>query len=101
MAPAPSLLCLRGSLVIEGKAPDGDSIRLVPDTPALLDDLRRADRIRVSPVDGSVQLRLEAIDAPEVSYGPAGQPLEGPRRATGSWISRASRTCAGRAAAPR
>jgi hypothetical protein len=34
-------------------------------------------------VDGSVQLRLEAIDAPEVSYGPAGQPL-GPRRATGS-----------------
>ncbi len=75
MAPAPSLLCLRGSLVIEGKAPDGDSIRLVPDTPALLDDLRRADRIRISPLDGSVQLRLEAIDAPEVSYGPAGQPL--------------------------
>ena len=75
MAPAPSLLCLRGSLVIEGKAPDGDSIRLIPDTPDLLDELRRADRIRVSPTDGSVQLRLEAIDAPEVSYGPAGQPL--------------------------
>ena len=75
MTSAPSLLCLRGSLVIEGKAPDGDSIRLIPDTPALLDELRRADRIRVSPTDGSVQLRLEAIDAPEVSYGPAGQPL--------------------------
>jgi len=75
MAPAPSLLCLRGSLVIEGKAPDGDSIRLVPDTPELLEELRRADRIRRSPADGSVQLRLEAIDAPEVSYGPAGQPL--------------------------
>jgi endonuclease YncB( thermonuclease family) len=75
MASAPSLLCLRGSLVIEGKAPDGDSIRLIPDTPGRLDDLRRADRIRVSPVDGSVQLRLEGIDAPETSYGPAGQPL--------------------------
>jgi endonuclease YncB( thermonuclease family) len=75
MASAPSQLCLRGSLVVEGKAPDGDSIRLVPDTPALLEELRRAERVRVSPADGSVQLRLEAIDAPETSYGPAGQPL--------------------------
>jgi endonuclease YncB( thermonuclease family) len=74
VAPAPSLLCLRGSLVVEGKAPDGDSIRLIPDSPELLDELRRADRIRRSR-DGSVQLRLEGIDAPETSYGPAGQPL--------------------------
>ncbi len=100
MAPAPSLLCLRGALVIEGKAPDGDSIRLVPDTPDLLGELRRADRIRVSPTDGSVQLRLEAIDAPEVSYGPAGS-RSAPRRATGSWSSRGSPTCAARAAAAR
>lgn len=75
MAQAPSLLCLRGTLVVEGKAPDGDSIRFVPDTPALLEDLSRADRIRRSPMDGSVQLRLEGIDAPETSYAPGGQPL--------------------------
>lgn len=71
----PSLLCLRGTLVVEGKAPDGDSIRFVPDTPSLLDDLSGADRIRRSTVEGSVQLRLEGIDAPETSYGPGGQPL--------------------------
>lgn len=75
MALAPTLLCLRGSLVIEGKAPDGDSIRLIPESPELLSELRRADRIRRSGEDGSVQLRLEGIDAPETSYGPAGQPL--------------------------
>lgn len=75
MADAPTLLCLRGTLVVEGKAPDGDSIRLIPDTPSLLEDLSRAYRIRRSPRDGSVQLRLEGIDAPETSYGPGGQPL--------------------------
>lgn len=80
MADAPSLLCLRGTLVVVGKAPDGDSIRLVPDSPALLEDLSRADRIRRSRVDGSVQLRLEGIDAPETGYGPGGQPL-GPEAA--------------------
>lgn len=75
MADAPSLLCLRGDLVVIGKAPDGDSVRFVPDTPALLEDLSRADRIRRSREDGSVQLRLEGIDAPETGYGPGGQPL--------------------------
>lgn len=80
MADAPSLLCLRGTLVVVGKAPDGDSIRLVPDSPALLEDLSRADRIRRSRVDGSVQLRLEGIDAPETGYGTGGQPL-GPEAA--------------------
>jgi endonuclease YncB( thermonuclease family) len=70
----PSLLCLRGNLVVIGKQPDGDSIRFVPDTPELLDSLRRSFRVRRSD-DGSVQLRLEGIDAPETHYGALAQPL--------------------------
>jgi endonuclease YncB( thermonuclease family) len=70
----PSLLCLRGNLVVIGKQPDGDSIRFVPDTPDLLDSLRRSFRVRPSG-DGSVQLRLEGIDAPETHYGALAQPL--------------------------
>jgi endonuclease YncB( thermonuclease family) len=70
----PSLLCLRGSLVVIGKQPDGDSIRFVPNSPDLLDSLRRSWRVRRSS-DGSVQLRLEGIDAPETHYGALAQPL--------------------------
>jgi endonuclease YncB( thermonuclease family) len=70
----PPLVCLRGELVVVGKEPDGDSIRFVPDTPALLRRLRSADRIRRSS-DGSVQLRLDGIDAPETHYGALAQPL--------------------------
>jgi endonuclease YncB( thermonuclease family) len=70
----PSLLCLRGNLVVVGKQPDGDSIRFVPDSPELLDSLRRGWRVRRSG-DGSVQLRLEGIDAPETHYGELAQPL--------------------------
>ena len=76
---APSQLCLRGRLVVIGKQPDGDSIRFVPDTPALLNDLRRARRIRPSR-DGTVQLRLEGIDAPETHYQDQAQPLADPAR---------------------
>ena len=57
-----------------GKQPDGDSIRFAPDTPDLLDSLRRSWRVRLSG-DGSVQLRLEGIDAPETHYGALAQPL--------------------------
>jgi endonuclease YncB( thermonuclease family) len=57
-----------------GKQPDGDSIRFAPDTPDLLDSLRRSWRVRLSG-DGSVQLRLEGIDAPETHYGAFAQPL--------------------------
>jgi endonuclease YncB( thermonuclease family) len=60
--------------VVVGKQPDGDSIRFVPDTPDLLDSLRRGWRVRRSS-DGSVQLRLEGIDAPETHYGALAQPL--------------------------
>jgi endonuclease YncB( thermonuclease family) len=60
--------------VVIGKQPDGDSIRFVPNSPDLLDDLRRGWRVRRSS-DGSVQLRLEGIDAPETHYGELAQAL--------------------------
>jgi endonuclease YncB( thermonuclease family) len=70
----PYLRALRGDLVLLGKSPDGDSIRFVPDRPDLLRELYRGDRVRVTPTDGSVQLRLEGIDAPETHYGGDAQP---------------------------
>ena len=70
----PYLRALRGDLVVVGKRPDGDSIRFVPERPELLGDLHRGDRVRVTRADGSVQLRLEGIDAPETHYGGDAQP---------------------------
>jgi endonuclease YncB( thermonuclease family) len=64
-----------GSLVILAKSPDGDSIRFLPDNPALFDDLYRRHRMKFSPSDGSIQLRLEGIDTPETHYGSAAQPF--------------------------
>ncbi len=69
----PFLLAMHGDLVIHGKRPDGDSMRFIPADPSQLDRLERADRIDVSQ-DGSVQLRFEAIDAPETHYGTLAQP---------------------------
>jgi hypothetical protein len=69
-----AVLCLRGELVVIGKQPDGDSIRFVPDTPALIDRLDHAERARTSS-DGSLQLRVEGIDAPETHYNTLAQPL--------------------------
>jgi hypothetical protein len=68
------VLCLRGELVVIGKQPDGDSIRFVPDTPALIAQLEHAARARTSS-DGSLQLRVEGIDAPETHYNALAQPL--------------------------
>jgi hypothetical protein len=70
----PSLLCLRGELVVVGKSPDGDSIRFIPTTPSLLARLPGGERVHLSE-DGSVQLRLDAIDTPETHYENHAQPL--------------------------
>src|SRR6266511_358970 len=72
---SPYLLAIHGNLVIVGYQPDGDSIRFIADDPSLFDDLYRGYKIRLGPRDGSAQLRLEAIDAPETHYGRAAQPL--------------------------
>lgn len=71
---ASGFLVLRGDFVVIGKAPDGDSVRFIPDNAALLKELKNSSRIRPSK-DGSVQLRFEAIDAPELHFSNVAQPL--------------------------
>lgn len=72
-------LVLTGRAVVVGKEPDGDSVRFAPDDPALLRLLDHGDRARVS-ADGSVQLRFDGVDAPELHYQDAAQPLGGAAR---------------------
>lgn len=72
---SPYLLALHGELTIVGKKPDGDSMRFIPRSPAKLELIGRADRLRPSTVDGSHQLRFEGIDTPETHYGILSQPL--------------------------
>jgi hypothetical protein len=69
---APYYLGLQGTFVILGKEPDGDSVRFIPDTPDPWAPLHRAYRVKPSR-DGSVQLRLEGVDATELHYGTARQ----------------------------
>ena len=71
------MLSLRGELVVVGKSPDGDSIRFIPRSPALLRSLAGGGRVDPS-ADGSVQLRLDGIDAPELHYNGLAQPLAEP-----------------------
>jgi endonuclease YncB( thermonuclease family) len=79
-------LVLHGAFVIEGKQPDGDSIRFRPDDLNLLQKLKRANRIEPSK-DGTVQLRLEGIDAPELHYENVAQPFsKEPRDALLTWF---------------
>jgi endonuclease YncB( thermonuclease family) len=72
---APYSICIHGKLVIAGYEPDGDSVRFIADDSSRFDALKRADRIRLSPRDRSVQLRFEGVDAPELHYGTDSQPL--------------------------
>jgi len=73
--PSPYFFTLRGRLKIEGKQPDGDSVRFIADTRGNFQELERSERIWPTRSDGSVQLRFEGVDAPEVHYGHAAQPL--------------------------
>lgn len=67
-------LAMRGEFVVIGKSPDGDSLRFRPENPKLLDMLKNPSRIRPA-ADGTVQLRFEGIDAPELHFGDLEQPL--------------------------
>jgi endonuclease YncB( thermonuclease family) len=69
------MLAIHGELVIIGYEPDGDSVRFVADDPGLFEQIGRGYKVRPSGRDGSVQLRFEAIDAPETHYGKDAQPL--------------------------
>jgi endonuclease YncB( thermonuclease family) len=71
---SPYYLAIKGDFVIKGKKPDGDSLRFIAHNLELYRLLQRAYRIKVSR-DGSVQLRLEGVDAPELHYGTHMQPL--------------------------
>jgi endonuclease YncB( thermonuclease family) len=71
---APYYLAIRGRLVVVGKEPDGDSVRFIAEHPEHYRQLKNAHRIDPS-ADGSVQLRFEGVDAPELHYGSAAQPL--------------------------
>jgi endonuclease YncB( thermonuclease family) len=71
---SPFYLAIKGQFVIVGKEPDGDSVRFIADNLELYEHLHRNYRIKPSR-DGSVQLRFEGIDATEVHYGGAAQPL--------------------------
>jgi endonuclease YncB( thermonuclease family) len=71
---APYYLAIHGRLVVIGKEPDGNSVRFIADHPEHYAQLKNAHRIRPS-ADGSVLLRLEGVDAPELHYGAAAQPL--------------------------
>ena len=66
---------VQGRLVVVSKRPDGDSVRFLPDRPDPWQDLRNSRRVRPSQEDRTVQLRLEGMDAPELHYGAAAQPL--------------------------
>jgi endonuclease YncB( thermonuclease family) len=59
--------------VLIGKQPDGDSVRFRADHPDLFDQLQNGDRVQPS-ADGTVQLRFDGIDAPELHYQDHAQP---------------------------
>jgi endonuclease YncB( thermonuclease family) len=63
-----------GEFVIIGKQPDGDSVRFKADNSRLLAKLKNASRLKQSK-DGTVQLRFEGIDAPELHYAGQMQPM--------------------------
>jgi endonuclease YncB( thermonuclease family) len=72
---SPFYQVIQGEFVIKGKEPDGDSVRFIANNPKLYRTLKRSYRIKPSVQDKSVQLRFEGIDAPELHYGSAVQPL--------------------------
>ena len=72
-------LVIAGEAVLLGKQPDGDSVRFRPQRPQLLAQLEHGDRVDPS-VDGTVQLRFDGIDAPELHYRSQGQPQGGTAR---------------------
>lgn len=76
---SPFYIALKGQFVIVGKEPDGDSVRFIADNLELYEHLYRHYRIKPSR-DNSVQLRFEGIDATEIHYGGAAQPLGEPAR---------------------
>ena len=72
---SPYYKVIKGSFVPKNYEPDGDSVRFIADNPKLYKNLHSSYRIKPSKRDKSVQLRFEAVDAPELHYGTAAQPF--------------------------
>ena len=70
---SPFYCIIKGSFIPKNYEPDGDSVRFIADNPDLYQNLHGSYRIKPSRKDGSVQLRFEAVDAPEIHYGKASQ----------------------------
>ena len=66
---------IAGKLLLHGKQPDGDSVAFLADDVSHFEGVYRSHLLKPSAVDGAVQLRFEGIDAPELHYGSAQQPL--------------------------
>ncbi|MFN8251782.1 MAG: thermonuclease family protein [Ferruginibacter sp.] len=82
-----AFILIKGSFYILGKQPDGDSVRFKPNNKNLLKKLTTEDGKPVikdltSATDGTVQLRIESIDALETHYQGKHQPIELAKNAT-------------------
>lgn len=75
------LLAVKGKLTVKGRQPDGDSIRFIPNKPEVLLKMPHASRLRFAK-DGSVQLRMDGIDAPETHFVGQAQPYGDEARET-------------------
>ena len=70
---ATAYLVIAGEAVVVGKQPDGDSVRFRAGDPDLFTQLENGQRVQPS-ADGTVQLRFDGIDAPELHYQGHEQP---------------------------
>lgn len=80
MTTSTGFVWITGELVVVGYSPDGDSVRFVPTDIATVRRLSGAERLEPDPDDGSLQLRLDAVDAPELRFQGESQPLAEPAR---------------------
>ncbi len=76
---APTLLTLHGDIVLTGSRPTGNQVQFRPRNLDLLAELPRGEGARVA-ADGTVRLRLDGLDAPEVDYDGLAQPFAGESR---------------------
>jgi endonuclease YncB( thermonuclease family) len=72
-ASSTAYLVVAGDGVVVGKQPDGDSVRFLPADATLLGQLENGHRVHPS-ADGTVQLRFDGVDAPELHYQGHAQP---------------------------
>jgi hypothetical protein len=90
-----SYTLLRGSFVIRypdlpraGPEPDGDTIKFLPDTPALVEALPRRSGTPPDINARGISVRLEAIDALETHFGETHQELTGANTARDELLGR-------------